>query len=484
MDRSNEYYHNQNPERSQRQSYDQLYMANSPNTQNSFPNYSPTNHVYLPQSALDNQFYKPGVPNNLEINEPRPMSSSTHYMPPSIYGSTQNSLANNSNYISTNEQVLQPGKPPILLSTGPLESKPELPTGRNRCGRKSNNIAKRKHESDLKKAIILVVLNDYSLRQAATATGVSHETLRRRLHNLKLRSEASKRNSGLNPHQTDSKDNQSMSVLAKETQITGSNLDNSVEFSDNQSTLATEIGSPTAFLHGPEIGYSNKQISKVISNMENFERIISKDVTFETSGHQKRIYDEFSKVKSVMMNYIDHSIEALQTARVMILEEIENNEYTNTNKSYLGNPGQGVNTKARLEAKEKVELTMQKGAYQPVSGVATSQSPSPTMAQSYQVPENIATTVAMAMPAQAAHMGSKFKRIGSIDSLINDNNIVNSTNHRRPYFSGLETNEEKLEMGDDGGQKARASNPTQPPSSPSTKRGSQVSIMSLLTDDD
>lgn len=481
MDRSNEYFHNQNPERSQPQSYDQIYLANSPNTQNSFPNYSATSHVYLPQSALDNQFHKPGVPNSLEINEPRPMSSSTQYIPSLIYGSTPNSIANNSNYIPANEQVLQPGKPPTLLSTGPLESKPELPTGRNRCGRKSNNIAKRKHESDLKKAIILVVLNDYSLRQAATATGVSHETLRRRLHNLKLRSEASKRNSGLNSHQTESKDDQSISVLAKETQITRSNVDNPVEFNDNQSTSATEIGSPTAFLHGPEIGYNNKQISKVISNMENFERIISKDATFETSGHQKRIFDEFSKVKSVMMNYIDHSIEALQTARVMILEEIEHNEYVNTNKSYLGNAGQGVNTKARLEAKDKVELTMQKGTYQPVSGVATSQSPSPTMAQSYQVPENIATVVAMAMPAQAAHMGPKFKRIGSIDSLINDSNIVNSDNQRRPYFSGLD---EKLEMGDDGGQKTRAPNPTQPPSSPSIKRGSQVSIMSLLTDDD
>lgn len=36
-------------------------------------------------------------------------------------------------------------------------------------------------------------MNDYSLRQAATATGVSHETLRRRLQNLKMKNEASRK---------------------------------------------------------------------------------------------------------------------------------------------------------------------------------------------------------------------------------------------------------------------------------------------------
>lgn len=63
------------------------------------------------------------------------------------------------------------------------------PRTKSRFLRGSDPASKQQHEIDLKKAIALVVCNNYSLRKAAGATKVSHETLRRRIRNLKLKNE-------------------------------------------------------------------------------------------------------------------------------------------------------------------------------------------------------------------------------------------------------------------------------------------------------
>lgn len=81
-----------------------------------------------------------------------------------------------------------------------------------------------------------------------------------------------------------------------------------------------------------DIRQDTKQISKMKASLEGFEKVVARELVGKNANIQRTILEEFSKAKSSVFNYVDHTMEALQTARIMVLDEIEQNEVKEARK--------------------------------------------------------------------------------------------------------------------------------------------------------
>lgn len=395
---------------------------------------------------------------------------------------------------------------PSFESISPMDNKSDSASiGKSRSGRKGNSAAKRKHESDLKKAIVLVVMNDYSLRQAATAAGVSHETLRRRLQSLKSRTDVNKRANIHLGQKQNSRDEyaSSINIHQKSHQLSHeSHYRNDTNYNLAPTTQQLPSSAVAASSHGSDDLYNSKQVSKVLGSIDSFEKLISKEFFFETPEHQKRLCEEFFKVKSSVMNYVDHSVESLQTARAMVLEEIEYNEHnlvTNVNSNVYNTHNSSTSSTNNnipsnpceypTNTKEWIMTQSTESVYQPRSNIPESRSP--IITQSYQHAQNPAAAISsqILMSTVPAQKPPKISKIGSIDSLIHNENIedynhnnkyTNNNINRYPSFVSNNASHDKYT-----GYSSHLSNSgNRPALPPPSKKSSQVSIMALLTEDE
>lgn len=393
---------------------------------------------------------------------------------------------------------------PSFESISPMDNKSDSASiGKSRSGRKGNSAAKRKHESDLKKAIVLVVMNDYSLRQAATAAGVSHETLRRRLQSLKSRTDFNKRSNIHIGQKRNSRDEYASSINMHQKSHQPSHESHYRNDANYNLAPTTQPLASSSSSHGSDDLYNSKQVSKVLGSIDSFEKLISKEFFFETPEHQKRLCEEFFKVKTSVMNYVDHSVESLQTARAMVLEEIEYNEHnpvTNVNSNvYNTHNGSTSSNNNNLPSnpyeyptntKEWIMTQHTESGYQPRNNI--SESHSPIITQSYQHAQNPAAAISSSqilkttVPAQQL---PKISKIGSIDSLIH-NEDIDDYSHNNKYtnnninrYPSYVSNNTSLDKSTDYSSHLSNSGNKPSPPPPSTK-SSQVSIMALLTKDE
>lgn len=202
------------------------------------------------------------------------------------------------------------------------------------------------------------------------------------------------------------------------------------------------------------------------------------------------------------MNYVDHSVESLQTARAMVLEEIEYNEHnlvTNVNSNVYNTHNSSTSSTNNnipsnpceypTNTKEWIMTQSTESVYQPRSNIPESRSP--IITQSYQHAQNPAAAISsqILMSTVPAQKPPKISKIGSIDSLIHNENIedynhnnkyTNNNINRYPSFVSNNASHDKYT-----GYSSHLSNSgNRPALPPPSKKSSQVSIMALLTEDE
>lgn len=386
-----------------------------------------------------------------------------------------------------------------------------------RSSRKGNKMAKRRHEADLKKAIVLVVMNDYSLRQAASTTKVSHETLRRRLMSLKLRT--NKHNSSLtNSHHASYKEpattepsrtfeinRQIQNVESNPAQSSCMNSYNGAQpleaLNSDVSVNFANVNRPDSAEPTPESIGSNRQISKLMASIESFERFIAKDFICQTPELHQNLHQEFSRVKSKIVGYINHTVEALQTASMMVLEEIEQNEpHKNNNRSEIEpNSNNTRDIKDTRDSAEKAQISLKEKIDKIPFYSNVSQAPAsmPQFLNDPNQPRFVPTPTPISV---VKYQAEKHGKAGSIYNLIHNeqsdqdsmpmvntsrlpqmnlqsttaNNVRNIENDRSTMIGMLPQLREE----------SRSENAPKSLASLAVIRGSHVPIMALLSEDD
>lgn len=218
-------------------------------------------------------------------------------------------------------------------------------TGRPRLSRATDPATRRQHELDLKRAMTLVVLNNNSLRQAAASTGVSHETLRRRLRNLRQKNEDKvRREAPVAQHPVSvASDKLRVPVLHREASDTASysmsqasslssaRRDESLSPGSDEPSSGRENegeytvrGSSNSSLKNLSI--DNKHMNRLKSELEGFERTLRRELYAKTPALYALLTKEFEKVKSGIHSYSAHASESMEMAKMMILEDIKQYE--------------------------------------------------------------------------------------------------------------------------------------------------------------
>ncbi|VVT45993.1 uncharacterized protein SAPINGB_P000993 [Magnusiomyces paraingens] len=224
--------------------------------------------------------------------------------------------------------------------------------------RGTDPLSKKHHELDLKRSMALVILSGYSLRQAASATGVSHETLRRRLRSLKQKTDKSSGSSKklfISAERFDCQAPLSYQNQTQQSSLPDQNISKggfqSEEGLNNQCTpeaLKPILSGPHSAVdyknNGPEsensavaedskklklkdLGIDGKRTAKLKNELDIFGRLFRRELSQKAPELQDRLMGEYEKIKRHVYDYTSHTTESLQMAKAMIFDDIKQYEW-------------------------------------------------------------------------------------------------------------------------------------------------------------